>query len=89
VEEALGMKKIPQTDSIEELAQFWDTHDLTEFKDELEEVGEPVFDRGAQTVMRIRLLPDQAEALKRIAESRGMDQADLIREWVSEKLRPS
>ena len=29
-------KKIPQTDSIEELAQFWDLHDLTDFEDELE-----------------------------------------------------
>ena len=34
---------LPQTDSIQELAQFWDTHDLTEFADELEEVIEPVF----------------------------------------------
>jgi predicted DNA-binding protein len=39
--------------------------------------------------MRIRLLPEQAEALKRIAESRGVDQAGLVREWVSEKLRAS
>ena len=31
---------IPQTDSIQELARFWDTHDLTDFEDELEEVGE-------------------------------------------------
>ena len=31
---------LPQTDSIQELAQFWDTHDLTEFADELEEVFE-------------------------------------------------
>ena len=83
------MSKIPQTDSIEELAQFWDTHDVTEFEDELEEVEEPVFDRSPQAVMRIRLLPEQAEALKRIAESRGVDQADLVREWVSEKLRAS
>lgn len=37
--------KIPQTDSIQELADFWDTHDLTDFDAELEEVDEPVFDR--------------------------------------------
>ena len=35
--------KIPQPDSIEELAQFWNTHDLTDFEDELEEVSEPIF----------------------------------------------
>ena len=31
-------KNIPKTDSIQELAHFWDTHDLTDFEDELEEV---------------------------------------------------
>ena len=36
-------QELPQTDSIRELAQFWDTHDLTEFEDKLEEVTEPVF----------------------------------------------
>ena len=30
-------QKLPDTDSIEELAKFWDTHDLTDFKDDLEE----------------------------------------------------
>jgi hypothetical protein len=34
--------KLPKTDSIQELAAFWDTHDLTDFEDELEEVAEPV-----------------------------------------------
>lgn len=34
---------LPKTDSIQELAQFWATHDLTDFEDELEEVL-PVFE---------------------------------------------
>jgi hypothetical protein len=36
----MNCPKIPQTDSIEELARFWDAHDLTDFEDELEEVTE-------------------------------------------------
>ncbi len=83
------MGKIPKTDSIEELARFWDTHDVTEFEDELEEVKEPVFERDAQAVVRIHLLPKQAEALKRMAESRGIDEAALVQEWVNERLRAS
>jgi len=84
----LNLSKIPKTDSIEELAKFWDSHDLTEFEDEMEEVRDPVFDRGSQpVVMRIRLRPDEMEALKRIAESRGINQTDLVQEWVSEKFR--
>ena len=38
--------KLPQTDSIQELARFWEKHDLTDFEDELEEVTEPVFAGG-------------------------------------------
>ena len=49
---------IPQTDSIQELAHFWDTHDLTDFENELEEVEEPVFER--QIVIPVRLEPEEA-----------------------------
>ena len=36
--------RLPQTDSVQELANFWDTHDVTEFEAELEEVDERVFE---------------------------------------------
>ena len=36
MEEPMSTNKIPQTDSIHELAQFWDTHDLTDFEEQLE-----------------------------------------------------
>ena len=49
---------LPQTDSIQELAQFWDTHDVTDFEDELDEVTEPVFER--RSVIALDL--DSAEA---------------------------
>jgi predicted DNA binding CopG/RHH family protein len=76
--------KIPQTDSIQELAHFWDTHDLTDFTDELEEVTEPVFER--EKAIQVRLEPEEAQALQQIAQSTGMDAADLIRQWVIEKI---
>jgi len=37
--------KMPTADSIAELAKFWDSYDLIEFDDQLEEVTEPVFER--------------------------------------------
>jgi hypothetical protein len=43
----LKKTKLPKTDSILKLAEFWDTHDLTDFEDELEEVTEPVFARDS------------------------------------------
>jgi len=78
--------KIPQTDSIEELAQFWQTHDLTEFQDELEEVTEPVFERQAEAVFTIHLPFQEAELVKRLAQSKGVEPTALVREWVLEKI---
>ncbi|MCA9426571.1 MAG: hypothetical protein KC994_15930 [Candidatus Omnitrophica bacterium] len=83
------MNKIPQTDSIEELARFWDTHDLTEFEEDFEEVSERVFERKTDPVIRLQLTQDQASILHRLAESRGVDDGTLVREWVEEKLRAS
>jgi hypothetical protein len=45
----MNKQRIPQADSIQELAEFWDTHDVTDFEDELEEVTESVFVRAAGT----------------------------------------
>ena len=39
--------KLPKTDSIQKLAEFWDAHDVNEFKVELEEIVGPVFVRGS------------------------------------------
>lgn len=77
-------KQIPKTDSIEELAHFWDTHDLTDFQNQLQEVQEPVF-VGEKTVT-VHLDREEAEAVKKLAESRGVGDAELIREWVREKI---
>lgn len=81
----MNTQKIPQTDSIQELAQFWDTHDLTDFEHQLEEVTEQVFER--KTVVQIYLQPKEIEAVKNVATLQGIDYVDLIREWVLEKVR--
>lgn len=79
--------KIPSTDTVEELAKFWDTHDATDFEDEVEEVAEPVFVRKSRNVMTIRLEPQEAEAVEKIAKSKGLEEGALLREWVLEKLQ--
>jgi len=78
---------MPQTDSIEELARFWDTHDLTDFGDQLEEVSEPVFER--ETLVEIPFESKEAEAVKQIAKSKGVGCADLIWQWVLERIHLS
>ena len=76
-------KKIPIIDSIQELARFWDTHDLTDFEDDLQEVTEALFRREA--LIRIRLPQNKLEDIKEIAKSRGIEYTELIQQWVTEK----
>ena len=84
MEGTMKTQRLPQTDSIQELAHFWDTHDLADFEDELEEVTEPIFEPA--TVIPLNLESDEAEAVRRIAESKGIADAELIRGWVREKI---
>ncbi len=77
--------RLPDTDSIEELARFWDTHDLTDFEDQLEEVAEPVF-RYGQKGINVPLAPEEIEAAERVARSKGSDLAGLLHSWIVEKL---
>jgi predicted DNA binding CopG/RHH family protein len=84
MERTMKTQHLPKTDSIQELAQFWDKHDLTDFESELEEVTEPIFEPA--TVIPLNLESDEAEAVRRIAEARGIADAELIRRWVREKI---
>ena len=84
MEEPMNAARLPKTDSIQELANFWDTHDVTEFEDELEEVSERVFERD--TEITVHLETDDANAVRTMAKSRGVGDAELIREWVLEKI---
>ena len=78
--------RIPKTDSIQELAEFWDTHSVTDFADQLDEVSEPVFGKQVAHAVRVPLSAQERLAVRRIAASRGLQEAALIREWVKEKL---
>lgn len=81
-------QEIPKTDSIEELAKFWDAHDVTDFENQLEEVAEPVFERETEAIF-VPLQPQEVEAVKRMAESAGVEYSALIRKWVLEKIHLS
>lgn len=77
--------QIPAMDSIEQLAQFWDAHDVADFSEDLEDVSQPVFSRAEQ-IVPVPLTPVERAALRKIAAARGLEEAALIHEWVREKL---
>lgn len=78
-------KRLPETDSIQELARFWDSHDLTDFEAELEEVEEPAFAR--ESFVSVRLSPAEMASVRDIARVRGVALGEVIHEWVAEKVQ--
>lgn len=80
----MNSPKIPHTDSIEALARFWNTHDLTDVADALAEVTEPVFEHSV--VVKIPLQPQEIAAVQEIAKHQGIGSTALIREWILEKI---
>lgn len=86
MEKRMKVPKIPNTDSISELAAFWDTHDLTDFEDELEDSQETIFERLPEETVTIHLPAEEVEVVKRMAQAKGIGHTALIRKWVLEKL---
>jgi hypothetical protein len=81
-----GYSRIPEFQSREEEAEFWDTHDVTDYLDELRPVK--FSDVGNLTAgMTVRLDPEDREALGRIAAERGVGPSTLARMWIKERLR--
>jgi hypothetical protein len=89
MEKTTKRRRIPNTDSIEELAKFWDTHDLTDFEKDLEEAYEPVFVRAKGTSLSIDLEPPAAQHLEEIARSKGVKETTVLRQWILETLHES
>lgn len=79
------MKSLPRTDSISQLAAFWDTHDVTDFEDEFEEVRESVFVRPDKLV--VQLAPSDAKALRDMAARRKVSESELASTWIHERVQ--
>jgi predicted phosphatase len=89
MEKTIRRQKLPDTDSVEELAAFWDHHDLTDFEHALEEAREPVFVRAKGASVSIELGPAETQQLKKIARSKGVKETTVLRQWILERLHES
>ena len=77
--------KIPAFKSIAEEAAFWDTHDLTDFLDELTPVKVKV-SRKLSNILPVRLDDQTLSDLENEASGRGVATGTLIRMLVKEQL---
>jgi predicted DNA binding CopG/RHH family protein len=90
-------KKLPNFKTSEEAAEFWDTHSLTDYLHELEEVDEVfvlspalakrIRERAKKRLVSIRLAEWEIEKSKQVAKQRKMPYHALIRQWIDEGLR--
>lgn len=73
--------------SYEEMAEFWDTHEFTEFKDELKDV-DIVFelDKPRTESLVLRIQKNIKDKLEKVARSKGLNISTLARMWLMEKL---
>lgn len=86
----LFMKKksrIPKFKNIEEEARFWDTHSITEFENETEDV-EIVFDlaRPKEETLILRLQKETKQELEKEAKKKGLSTSSLARLWLTQRL---
>ena len=79
--------RIPTFQTVEEAAEFWDTHSLADYLNELEEDDEVRFVPAQYPrEVAVPLGADELEAVTRQARDQGVEPSVLIRTWVLERL---
>ena len=84
--EVPAKKTIPAFATREEEAEFWDTHDIADYWDDLKPVRLEAADRIGMA-FQISLDSDQFSQLLQLADERGVAFDALAREWVVERLQ--
>ncbi len=80
--------KIPKFKSLEEEANFWDTHSFADYWDEFEDVDLVVkLSKPKEETLVLRLQKDLKDRMEKIARKKGVGMSALVRLWILEKLR--
>ncbi len=78
------MTDLPTTDSVAELAAFWQHHEVVDYEDQLEEVSEPVFEPIEHVF--VPLSHEYLRALRKRADREHLSSEALVQKWVREHL---
>ncbi len=85
-----SVEEIPEFESLEEEAAFWDTHSPVEILDQLEPVKleltsalrRKLEERYQERLLSVWLKPHQIKRLKEIAKEQGIDCFTLVKRWI-------
>ena len=83
------MPKIPEFESDEAAAAWFDTHDTAPYMADMEEAGEKfevIRSLFATKPVDVRLRSDYLEAIQKVAEQKGIPYQMLVQSWLVEKL---
>lgn len=78
--------RIPKFKSYEEEANWWDTHDTTEFEDEFKPV-KLEFVKPLEHILGVRMDSKTLTQLTELGSEIGIGPSTLVRMWVMEKLK--
>jgi predicted DNA binding CopG/RHH family protein len=78
--------RIPEFKSRAELAEWFDTHDMADYWDELKPV-KVRFAKNLSEGINIRLDPETLAQLREEAQAKGIGPTTLARMWILEHLR--
>lgn len=76
---------IPDFTTIDEIAQFWDTHSTADYDDLTHEVQFEIKLRTAANDESITLLPHLSKVLNELARAQGVSVETLVNVWLTEK----
>jgi predicted DNA binding CopG/RHH family protein len=92
-----GPKKLPKFNSPGEEIRFFETHDMADYWDQLEEadtviqvapaLAQRIRERMKKRMLAIRLEEWQIARAKEIAKRKGIPYQQLMREWISHGIR--
>lgn len=85
-DESRTKSRIPEFQSREEEAEFWDTHDIADYQDELKPIRAR-FAKNLSEGITIRLDPKTLDELRSLAKEKGIGPTTLARMWILECLR--
>ncbi len=78
------VSRISQARTLEEIAEFWDTHSLADYWDQTHEVK---FEIRAQRRRRVTLDPEVFLKVEAQARKRGLLPETLVNLWLAERLQ--
>jgi len=79
----IRLTSISRAQTLEEIAEFWDTHSLADYWDQTYEVK---FEIRARRRRRVTLDPEVYEQVEAQARARGILPETLVNVWVAERL---